>query len=174
MSNYLMTGELPGSPKVPPYIQASGVPETGFQTDLPVGDAHWSRGVGLADTRTAKGFGGSVSTPEMQQLAPWWRNNVAGAMGYEAVPGQAITWGAFSPQTGVTTLIGAPKLELTAMQIGKAAQREGMTPETMRDLYLLGQRHIGSADPALLGTVGALGLGGAGVGTYLANRPEEK
>jgi hypothetical protein len=60
------------------------------------------------------------------------------------------------------------------MQIGKAAQREGMTPETMRDLYLLGQRHIGSADPALLGTVGALGLGGAGVGTYLANRPEEK
>ena len=59
------------TPKVPMYIQASGVPETGFQTAMPVGDAHWSRAVGLGDTRTNQAYGASVSTPEMSQLGPW-------------------------------------------------------------------------------------------------------
>jgi hypothetical protein len=52
------------SPKAPLYISASGTPETGFQTNVPVGDAHFSRGIGLADVRTNKGFDASVTTPE--------------------------------------------------------------------------------------------------------------
>ena len=92
MEKFLRTGELEmSSPKVPMYIEASGVPETGFQTQTPVGDAHWSRAVGLADARTAKNFGASVSNPEMTQLAPWWRDKIAAQLGIESVPAQART-----------------------------------------------------------------------------------
>ena len=55
MRRFVEKGELDmSSPKVPMYIQASGVPEIGFQTKTPVGDAHWSRAVGLADIRQSK------------------------------------------------------------------------------------------------------------------------
>ena len=131
------------SPKAPPYIEASSVPDLGFQTDLPIGDAHWSRAIGLADVRNSKDFGASVSTPEITQLAPWWRDHVAGAAGIESVPAQAITWGAFAPKTGVKTAIGAPKLELHAIEIQKAAKRLGVSPETARDLILMGKTYAG-------------------------------
>lgn len=141
---FLNTGEHGmESPKAPPYIKASSVPELGFQTDLPVGDAHWSRAVGLADTRTNKAFDASVETPELQQLAPWFRNRIASKAGLEAVPAQAILWGGFSPRTGVKTAIGAPKLELHAIEIGKAAERMGISPEKARDLILSGKAHAG-------------------------------
>lgn len=141
---FLNTGEHGmESPKAPPYIKASSVPELGFQTDLPVGDAHWSRAVGLADTRTNKAFDASVETPELQQLAPWFRNRIASKAGLEAVPAQAILWGGFSPRTGVKTAIGAPKLELHAIEIGKAAERMGVSPEKARDLILSGRAHAG-------------------------------
>lgn len=147
MLQYLNSGQLQmKSPKAPPYIQAFGSPETGFQTDLPVGDAHWSRGVGLADTRDwrySKGEqkvpGSSVSTPEAQTLAPWWRSKVADQVGLESVPAQALLWGAYAPQTGVETTIGAPKLEILATQIGKVATRLGVSPETARDMVITGQ-----------------------------------
>lgn len=147
MDQYLRTGQSQmKSPKVPMYIQASGVPETGFQTDTPVGDAHWARGVGLADTRgtrTSKGQeivpGSSVSTPEMQQLAPWWRDKVAAPVGLDSVPAQALLWGSMSPYTGVKSAIGAPKLEILSTQIGKLANRLGISPETARDLVISGK-----------------------------------
>ena len=147
MADYLRTGSIQmKSPKVPPYIQASGVPETGFQTDLPVGDAHFARGIGLPDTRGAlTAFGepkvpaASVSTPEMQTLAPWWKNRVAGPAGLESVPAQALMWGAYSPATGVQSAIGAPKLEILSTQIGKLAQRLGVSPESARDLVIQGK-----------------------------------
>jgi len=147
MADYLRTGSIQmQSPKVPMYIGASGVPETGFQSDMPVGDAHWARGVGLADTRnprTLKGEqivpGSSASTPEIQTLGPWWRDRVAAQAGYGAVPAQATAWGAFAPYTGVTSKIGAPKLEILATQIGKAAERLGVSPETARDLIIQGK-----------------------------------
>lgn len=147
MKDYLETGQIQmKSPKVPMYIAASGVPETGFQTETPVGDAHWARGVGLADTRgtrTSKGQeivpGSSVSTPEMQTLAPWWRNKVAAPSGLESVPAQALAWGAYSPYTGVKSEIGAPKLEILSTQIGKLAARLGVSPETARDLVIQGK-----------------------------------
>lgn len=154
MEQFLNTGEIQmKSPKVPMYIQASGVPATGFQTATPVGDAHWSRAVGLADTRnpqTRKGKeitpGASVSTPEMTMLAPWWRQQIAGKLGIESVPAQARAWGTFSPQTGVTTPIGAPKLELIARQIMETANRLGIAPEQARDMVLTGKTYAGKAD----------------------------
>jgi hypothetical protein len=147
MADYLRTGSVQmQSPKVPPYIRASGVPQTGFQTDLPVGDAHWARAVGLADTRgsrTSRGQeivpGSSVSTPEMQALHPWWKNRVAGPAGLESVPAQALLWGSMSPYTGVQSAIGAPKLEMLSTQIGKLAQRMGISPESARDLVIQGK-----------------------------------
>ena len=154
MQQYLDTGAVQmSSPKVPAYIQASGVPQTGFQTDLPVGDAHWSRAVGLADTRgaaTRKGQsvtpGASVSNPEMSTLAPWWKEKIAGQVGLESVPAQARAWGAFSPQTGVESPIGAPKLELLAMKIMEAANRYKISPEEARDLILKGEAYAGKKE----------------------------
>ena len=151
MQKFLERGEVDmNSPKVPMYIEASGVPATGFQTRTPVGDAHWSRAVGLADTRNPKTIkgqevvpGASVSTPEMSALGPWWRHKIASQLGLESVPAQALAWGAFSPQTGVTTPIGAPKLELIAKQIGLTAHRLGVSPQTARDLVLTGKERMG-------------------------------
>ena len=153
-----------GSPKVPSYIHASGVPETGFQTNLPVGDAHWARAVGLADVRTGGNLGASASTPEMISLAPWWRDQVAGQVGLEAVPGQALAWGAFAPRTGVDTAVGVPKLELWADQIARRAERAGVSPETMRDRILTGRDHAGLAGAG----VGLTGMGLLGYGVMQA------
>ena len=151
MQQYLETGSIQmKSPKVPVYIQSSGVPETGFQTDIPVGDAHWSRAVGLADTRGGKSsYGASVSNPEMAQLAPWWRDKIAARVGLESVPAQARAWGAFSPQTGVDSPIGAPKLELLAGKIMETADRMGITPEAARDMVLTGKAYAGKKEGGL-------------------------
>lgn len=151
MQKYLESGQMEmSSPKVPMYIEASGVPQTGFQTATPVGDAHWSRAVGLADTRGAKTIkgkevvpGASVSNPEMTQLAPWWREKIAGELGIESVPAQARAWGAFAPQTGVESPIGAPKLELLTTKIMETADRLGVSPETARDMVLRGENWAG-------------------------------
>jgi len=146
MGKYAQSGQIEmDSPKVPLYIQSSGVPQTGFQTQLPVGDAHWSRGVGLADTRRKqmrKGQeivpGASVTNTELQTLGDWWRKDIAGALGLESVPAQARAWGTFSPATGVDTPVGAPKLELIAQKIMQTARQTGKSPEEVRDAYLMG------------------------------------
>ena len=151
MEKYLSSGLLDmGSAKVPSYIHASGVPETGFQTSWPVGDAHWSRLVGLPDVRGARTIKGreavpnaSASVPEMTALGPWWKDEVAAPMGLEAVPAQAVVWGAGSGATGVTSPIGAGKLELLSRQIGSAAERMGVTPETARDMIIQGKAYAG-------------------------------
>ncbi|MBS0599486.1 MAG: hypothetical protein JSR92_19685, partial [Proteobacteria bacterium] len=138
---YLKTGNIMSEePKVQAYIHASGVPETGFQTDFPVGDAHFARGIGLADTRgPSLKTDASLTGSEAQTIAPWFRDRVARQAGMEAVPGQALIWGAFSPYTGVESTIGAPKLEILATQIGKVADRIGVSPETARDMVITGQ-----------------------------------
>jgi hypothetical protein len=167
MEKYLETGLLDmGSAKVPSYIHASGVPQTGFQTQYPVGDAHWSRLVGLPDVRGATTKKGeesvpvaSASVPEMVALSPWFRNKVAQPMGLEAVPAQAVIWGAGSGATGVTSPIGAPKLELLSQQIGQTAKRLGVSPQTARDLIIQGKEHAGFVDPALAAMLAA-GTGG--------------
>ena len=85
----------------------------------------------------------SVSTPEMASLGPWWQEKIAKAVGLESVPAQARAWGAFAPQTGVETPIGAPKLELIAKQIMLTAKRLGVTPKTARDMVLMGKERMG-------------------------------
>ena len=174
MQKYINAGEVDmQSPKVPMYIQASGVPETGFQTAMPVGDAHWSRAVGLGDTRTNQAYGASVSTPEMSQLGPWWQKKIAEKVGLESVPAQALTWGTFARQTGVDTPIGAPKLELLAQQIEKAAKRMNVSPETARDLILTGKAHAGFADPKLLAATAA-GAGGTAATIAALRKKDDK
>jgi hypothetical protein len=144
MRRFLKSGEIQmKSPKVPLYIEASGVPEVGFQTSTPIGDAHWSRGTGLADTRTAEKFDASVTNAEMAQLAPWWRKKIAQQLGIEPVSAQARAWGTFAPQTGVTTPIGAPKLELLADQAVLAGQRMGIPPEDALKMFILGEGRLG-------------------------------
>lgn len=181
MKNYLDSGGLltMGSAKVPSYIHASGVPEVGFQTRWPVGDAHWSRLVGLPDVRNRTFEKGkevlpakSASVPEMVSLGPWWQNKVAAPMGLEGVPAQAVVWGAGSGATGVTSPIGAPKLELMATQIGKAANRMGVSPETARDLILSGKAHAGFVGPGMLPWLAAAGGGGL-LGQWMMNGDEQ-
>lgn len=174
MGKYLQSGALDmGSAKVPSYIRASGVPQTGFQTQWPVGDAHWSRLVGLPDVRgatTKKGVesvpNASASVPEMTALGPWWRSQVAGPMNLEAVPAQAIVWGAGSGATGVTSPIGAPKLELLAQQIQRAAKRMNVSPETARDMIIRGQAHAGFIDPKLAAALAAASGGILGLNEF--------
>jgi len=141
MEKYLARGRVLESenPKVPLYVGASGVPQTGFQTASPVGDAHWSRGVGLADTRKGPtDVGASFSRPELQTVQPWWESDVAHAVGLQPVSAQSRLWTVLGPQTGVESALGAGKLELFSQQIKQAAYRLGISPEKARDLILSG------------------------------------
>lgn len=182
MQNYLNAGGKidMNSAKVPSYIPAGGVPETGFQTDWPVGDAHFSRLTGLPDvrgTKTEKGVevtpGASATVPEMLVVGPWFKNQVAGPLGLAAVPGQGVLWGAGSGATGVTSPIGAPKLELLSQQIAKAANRMGVSPETARDLILSGKAHAGFARPDMLPWLAGAGAGGL-LGLNFMSNDEQK
>jgi len=162
MKQYLDTGEIQmKSAKVPSYMGASGVPETGFQTMYAPGDAHFARGIGLPDVRTmpleSPAKKASATVAEMSSINPWFQEKIAKPAGLEPVPAQATLWGALSKATGVDTPIGAPKLELLAMQIMKTAERLGVSPETARDLVLTGKTHAGQVDPELLALMGAGG-----------------
>jgi hypothetical protein len=143
MERYLQNGTLGDmqSVKVPTYIPASGVPATGFQTRWPVPDAHFTRLLGVADTRGGKDTGASMLPPEYRHIAPWFREKVAKKMGMEAVPAQALMWGAGSGATGVSSPIGSPKLEILADHIARVAHRLGISPQLARDKVLLGQAY---------------------------------
>ena len=166
MSSYVDTGQVNmQSPKVPLYIQSSGVPETGFQTSMPVGDAHFSRGIGLADVRTNQDFGASITMPELRTVAPWWERQVANRVGIEPGTAQARMWNVLGPQTGVDTPVGAPKLELLSRRIMQASQETGIPPEVLRDQVLMGRNYSSFAPAA---PVGAGIMGG-----LLMDSPEE-
>lgn len=144
--DFLRTGVNPvKSAKEYNYILASGVPDTGFQTDVPVGDRHLVRASGAADVRPTAKPDASLSTPEANTILPWQRS-VYKKAGVEPVSGQAIVWTGFGPATGVKTALGLPKLELQALEIEKAARRLGVSPEMARDLILTGQTHAGGGD----------------------------
>jgi len=59
-------------------------------------------------------------------------------------------WGAGAPQTGVKTAIGAGKLELQAIEMANAAKRLGVSPETARDLILMGKERAGKREGGLI------------------------
>lgn len=140
MKNFLEKGQVEmGTPKVPTYIPASGVPQTGFQTTMPVPDAHFTRIIGMGDTRTSSDPGVSMKMPEYQQVAPWWKNRIASRVGLQSVPAQARIWGAGSGSTGVTSPIGAPKLEMFSDYVAGRAQKHGLTPEDAMQKILSGE-----------------------------------
>jgi hypothetical protein len=162
-----MTPDM-GSAKVPSYIEASGVPETGFQTEHPIGDAHFSRIVGLPDTRNwtkTKGMldvpRASATIPEMKIVGDMFREKVAEPAGLSGVGGQGLVWGAGSHATGVTSPIGAPKLELISQLIMRTAKRLGVSPEKARDLVIMRQADLGRATPGAMGAAGAAAAGGS-------------
>jgi hypothetical protein len=172
MEKFLRGGAVDmGSAKVPSYIAASGVPEIGFQTQWPVGDAHFSRLIGLSDVRGTANKA-SASVPEMIDVGPWWKERIAAPSNLESVPAQGLVWGAGSGATGVTSPIGAGKLELTAMQMGEAAKRMGVTPETARDMILLGKGHAGEISPELAAWLAAGATGGLLGNWYLQQGAE--
>lgn len=153
MAEYLRSGQPElQSPKVPLYIGASGVPETGFQTGLPIPDVHFTGGLGMFDVRGDKRFRRSMQMAEFQGAGPWYAQNVAKPVGLEPVYAQALQWGTFAPQTGVETLIGAPKLELLAKSVWERAQRLGVDPQRLMDQVLQRQ---GYAALPLAGAAGA-------------------
>jgi hypothetical protein len=164
VARWLATGEHGygnDTVKIPLYMQASGVPEVGFQTRLPVPDAHFTRAAGIPDVRRNKNFNDYMGGSEYRPFGSWFRENVAAPLGIEAVPAQARMWGTFAPQTGVETAIGAPKLELLSQAIWERAKRIGVDPKRLRDQVLLGNEHaIGLLTAGGLGTVGASKLGG--------------
>lgn len=141
MKKYYESGEIQmETPKVPLYIQSAGVPETGYQTEYPVGDAHWSRAVGLGDVRTSQKYDASVSTPELLSLATWWKE-LSKKLGLNSVDSQALAWGTFAPATGVDTPVGASKLELLSRKIMETARAYNITPEEARDMILTGKMY---------------------------------
>jgi hypothetical protein len=123
-------------PKVPAYIGASGVPQTGFNWLDPVGDVHFSGGIGLHDVRKSQDFRTALSMPEFAALRPWFQREITTPLGMTPVEGQGFGWGVFAPQTGVATAIGVPKLELQAINIKRRAAETGLPAELIRDAGL--------------------------------------
>ena len=143
---YLESGAMQTKePKVPLYRQASESPDFGFQTDTAVPDAHWSRAVGLGDTRggSKAQWGKSASGSEMTDLAPWWRDKIAAEVGIQGVPAQARAWGLYAPQTGVKTAVGSPKLEIIAEALMDTARRKDISPQEALDRMIDGLEYAG-------------------------------
>jgi hypothetical protein len=136
MSRFNDTGQEANAVKTGTYRRSGDAPARGnsdYQNTVPVGDSHWSRGVGLADVRASKAFEGSAGGPEMKVLAPWYHDEVARHpdVNLPSTSAQAVQWGALSKETGVNSPIGAPKLEIWADKIAEAAKREGIAPKAM-------------------------------------------
>ena len=165
MERYLSgSGKLSDQVKVENYIRASGVPQIGFQTNMPVGDAHWARAVGLPDVRPlvavtdgdkkkkAIAAGreyipaitankANASMKEMQILQPFFKQ-IAAEHGLEPVSGQARLWGAMSHLTGVTTPVANPKLGLFADMVMRKAQATRQDPKELAIRILSGEDHL--------------------------------
>jgi len=145
VERYMQTGKHgygDDNVKINLYSDASGVPQTGFQTRGAVPDAHFTRAVGIPDARrNANDFNEYMIGTEYRQIGPWYRDKIAKPLGIEAVPAQALMWGTYGPQTGVKTKIGAGKLELLSKQMWERAKKLGIDPKEFRDQVLRGEQH---------------------------------
>ena len=149
MSKFVESGAVDmDSGKVPSYIAALGVPDTGFQRIIPIADAHFARASGLPDIRANWSPDlKNATVSEMQALTAPYTNNIAAPLGLNPVQAQALQWGAYSPYTGVETLIGAPKLEILADLVRKTAQRTGMSPNDALNEVIMGRQNLGEFNP---------------------------
>jgi hypothetical protein len=133
--------KLKDAPKTRVYYGS----RTGENLDVPTADAHFVRGIGLADLRPstkADDFGSSISATELDPVAQWYRSAVADPLGMRASPAQALQWNAMGTSTGVETELGVPFLELVARRIGQVAEKEGVKPTKVRDEFIRGERHL--------------------------------
>lgn len=139
----ILAGRPMDTPKTTPYVNAAGVPQTGYSWQIPTLDAMMARSLGMSDVRTAKTLNeiqGSITPPELASILPHYRR-IAEQAGMNPVGAQGVGWTLFGPQTGVETALGAPKLELQAQQIARRARETGKSPEQVRDEGLQGLEH---------------------------------
>lgn len=139
----ILAGVPMDTPKTTPYVNAAGVPQTGYSWQIPTLDAMMARSLGMSDVRTAKTLNeiqGSITPPELASILPHYRR-MAEQAGMNPVGAQGVGWTLFGPQTGVETALGAPKLELQAQQIARRARETGKSPEQVRDEGLQGLEH---------------------------------
>lgn len=132
LSRFTQTGQEADAVKTGAYRRASDAPSrpgSDYQNTVLVGDSHFSRGVGLSDVRGAAAYDGSIEGPELKVVHPWYHEEVAKPSGIPATSAQAVQWAALSHETGVETAIGAPKLEIFANEIAKAARKADVSPK---------------------------------------------
>jgi hypothetical protein len=144
----ILAGRPMDTPKTTPYVNAAGVPQTGYSWQIPTLDAMMARNIGLSDVRTPRTLAeitGSITPPELASILPHYQH-MAQQAGMNPVGMQGVGWTVFGPQTGVETALGAPKLELQAQQIARRsadleAQGIRKSPEQVRDEGLQGLEH---------------------------------
>lgn len=144
--NILERGDFrPEQLKMAPKTRVYYGSRTGENLDVPTADAHFVRGIGLADLRPATkadDFGSSISATELDPITQWYRGDVASPVGMRASPAQALQWNAMGTSTGVDTELGVPFLELLSRRIGDVAASERVRPSTVRDEFIRGERHL--------------------------------
>lgn len=132
--------DIKAAPKTRVYYES----RTGENLDVPTADAHFVRGIGLADVRpgTASGdYGKSISVTELDPIANWYRDTVT-PLEMRASPAQALQWNAMGSSTGVETELGVPFMELLARRVGTLAEKENTAPNKILDDFILGKRHL--------------------------------
>lgn len=125
-------------PKLPLYVGASGIPETGFQTDYPVLDTHMVRQIGLHDIRPNY----PDAMPKVNDahvFAPWFAKNVAQPHDLSSTRAQALLWNVLGPQTGIKTTVAVPKLEQYSRYFSQRANELGLDPNEVTDQVLRGE-----------------------------------
>ena len=144
--NILERGDFrPEQLKMAPKTRVYYGSRTGENLDVPTADAHFVRGIGLADLRPATkadDFGSSISATELDPITQWYRGDVASPVGMRASPAQALQWNAMGTSTGVDTELGVPFLELLSRRIGDVAASERVRPSIVRDEFIRGERHL--------------------------------
>jgi hypothetical protein len=144
--NILESGDFrPTNLKMAPKTRVYYGSRTGENLDVPTADAHFVRGIGLADLRPATkadDFGSSISATELDPVTRWYRDDVASPIDMRASPAQALQWNAMGTSTGVETELGVPFLELLSRRIGDIAAKENLDPLKVRDEFIRGERHL--------------------------------
>jgi hypothetical protein len=160
MQRFLDTGQFYteqgafSAPKTPNYYRS----KTGENIRYPIPDAHFVRGIGLADVRpAAKDAGKSIGQSEAGPVRDWYTKRVADPLGMQGSPAQALMWNVLAPQTNVKTKVGAPFLELFSNAVANEAKATGQSLEGTLLNFIRGEGKLRSAAPLL--PAGILGYG---------------
>jgi hypothetical protein len=145
VKNILGTGDFrPQDLKMAPKTRVYYGSRLGTNLDVPVADAHYVRGIGLADVRPATkadDFGSSISNTELGPISDWY-NKAVKTLDMRASPAQALQWNAMGTSTGVDTALGVPYLELLSSRVGDLAAKEKVLPMDVLQSFIRGERHL--------------------------------